>query len=136
MANPATSSAVGGGTRVFDQSSFCDGSVKIEGELIPATGGGEAAVVIIDDDTAALYNGRKGVLIQNRDADDYVLIQIQARGTAKPLAATFYTGGLDVLTTIKLKKDSDIALAIGENLQVAVWNSGAGTNAVTIASFI
>jgi len=124
---------LGGGTHVFDHSSFCDGSVKIEGEAIPATSGGEAAVVIIDDDTAALYAGRKGVLIQNRDADDYILLIIQARGTAKPAASAF-TGDENI--TIRLKKDSDISLAIGESLQVAAWNSGAGTNAVTIASFI
>ena len=133
MANPATSSAIGGGVRVFDQSSFCDSSVKIEGELIPATGHATNSVVILDDDTAALYNGRKGVLIQNRDADDYILLIIQARGTAKPASSAF-TGDQNI--TIRLKKDSDIALALGESLQVAAWNSGAGTNAVTIASFI
>ena len=118
---------------LYRRDPFANKRTLEEGERLPVTGS-EASVVIIDDQAVTAYSGRKGVLIQNRDADNYVRIRVQARGATKE-AATAFTDNTG-LNTILLRKDSDMALSIGEKLQVQAWNSSSSQLNISIISFV
>ena len=118
---------------LYRREGFSNAGTIHEGERIPVTGDNNS-VVILDDQAESVYNERKGVLIQNRDADNYVRIRVQARGATKE-AATAFTDNTG-LNTILLRKDSDMALSIGEELQVQAWNSSSSQLNISIISFV